>query len=1508
MGLKAYMFNLPDYIIYEQIYENDKIEGIVSLKRYIRDCSISIHKFLEVAAGLTEVLIRIHQKGIIHGNLKPDNILINPNTGKVYITDFSNAVLLDEKNKNTRLPGSPSGTLEYMSPEQTGRLNTGIDCRSDLYSLGVILYETITGCLPLQAESPAGWINAHITQKPQPPDKNNPDIPPVISLIIMKLLSKAVEERYQSAYGLLRDLKECQRLLNHTGKIEHFSIGQADALYLFRLPGKFYGREEEKKILKDSFNSAHEGKTVTVLVNGYPGIGKTMLINESLKSISQGKGFFLTGKFDQLKKNIPYAPLADAFGNLVRQLMTENREELERWKKKILYSLGRNAAVITGIIPELEYIVGKQPPVDELPPKEAENRFLMVFRDFIGVFALKGHPLVLFMDDLQWADSTCIHLLKYLTRDANLHSLLFIGSFRDNEINAGHPLKEMTEETYNEQTDMKHIYLMPLKWNDACKLVAETVHTSPENAADLSEVLYRKSGGNPFFLGQMLMLIHNEGHIYFDMQEGCWKWELETIKKLQPGEDVLELLIKKIQNLPEETCEIMKIAACIGNRFDLKTLAFVYGKPPEETTSFLVQPLLERLIVTLESENIGLHPEYKNLKHSVFEFLHDGVQQAVYSLIPENEKKEKHLLIGRLFMQNTDPGNLDEKILPTMDHFNRSLELITHPEERIKLAEYNLMAGRKVKASAAYASALKYFRYGKVLLTEYSWEHAYSLSYDLHLELAQAEYLSSNVKTAEELFDTLLEKSGTELERAGIYSLKIILYAGAGKYDESVRTGIRVLKNLGVKLPLNPAKLDYAKELLLFKWHMRNKKIEELLCLPEMEDPVHKKIAELLARMCSVTMNSHPDLHGFIILKTGNYAASYGNSEITSVGYLGYSITAGNILGDYKAGSRYGEVCIRLIEKYDRSFSKCIIYFVIGAFVSHWTSHASLSLDCFKKSIQSAMEAGDVLIMGYAHCLLLETRYLIGAALTEIEDEIREKQIIAKRLKHDSLAVNVAIYQKLISALKGGDEDSSLSGAEFEEDELLQLVKNDKPSLATLYLYRMLLYYMAGNYRKALSAAQLIEPLAEALIGFMTSAEYNFYYSLSITALYRELPLKERKCFKKVLKKNQRQMKKWSEACKENFEHKFLLVEAETARFKSKEMEAMILYDRAILSAEENSYIQNEALANELAAGFYLSKGLTKIAKTYMIDACSGYDRWGASAKAKELKSRYYELLGGTDSKNQNNDAKEGPENTSIIPTPSYMQTPGNMDMYFIDKAIESISMETDINKLLESFLSLAAQSIGADRGYLILEKNGELFIEAIKDNNTGSLTVQAIPVEDNDKLSKAVVRYVARASETVVLNCEDQIGIFASDPYISQSNAKSIACVPLLLQRIPFGLLYFENSFISGIFAPGRLEFLKLLSLQIAYVKKLQQYLETDKEEKNVEEGLYLVDPLTEREAEVLNLIAEGMSNKEISDSLKISINTVKVYIKNIYEKLKVNRRVQVVTKAKELKLLKKN
>lgn len=1078
-------------------------------------------------------------------------------------------------------------------------------------------------------------------------------------------------------------------------------------------------------------------------------------------------------------------------------------------------------------------------------------------------------------------------LFTYLAGNGDLGALLLVGAFRDNELDEKHPLQECKEGV--------RLLLKPWKREHVTDFVAETFAVDKEEVEQLAEMLFRKTAGNPFFLSQLLQLIYTEGLIYFDPEEARWQWQLEAIQQRRPENDVLLLFLDKLQNLPAETLALMKWAACIGSRFSLAMLSAVSGIAEEEA-AFLLQPALDDGLI-LETEG-------------QVEFLHDWVQQALYSLLSEEERQHKHLAIGRRLLAQSTGDKLGELVLPMMDHFNRSLTLIEGPEERIKLAEYNLLAGRKAKTAAAYASALSYFRSGTSLLPPDAWTRYYSLSYDLHLERAQAELLTGHVAEAEQLFDLVLAKTKTELERAQVASLQIILYGGIGEYAKAVRTGIEALGRLGIKVPFKPTKKDYAKELALFLWHMRRRKTAELVALPEVTDPRQRVISELLARLCSVTMASYPDLHGLVILKTGNYTARHGNTAMSSVGYLGYSITAGIILGNYPLGEELCRVAIALADKYGNSASSSIIYFVAGALISHWTRPAREGLAYLEEAVRHGVEAGDVLIMGYAQVLLLEMPYWMGLPLEEFKQLVHRKGRIARQLKHDNLLNNVALYEKLVSLLQEREEGETPPGikaARWQESGVREIVQKDGASLGTYHILDLYLNYLAGNYAAALQAAEQVYPFMGSIQGFLISAEFVFYHSLAIAACFRELPACERRRYRRIFRKNLRQVEKWASFCPENFAHKHWLLAAEKARLEGRVEEAMGLYDRAAQSAQENGYRQNQALACELAAKFYLSLGLKRVAGAYMEDAFRGYCRWGAFAKADQLAACYPDLLAGA--RRPGETLEEAPaavrEGVAGLVMPGAGEITAGMGMLQLAGEAAAAAGEAGIQKLFAAFLAYAMKVLGADKGYLIMEKSDELFVELARENHRELPAEQAVPLEEFPLLPKAVIRYVARTLKTVAFNHREQWGIFAVDPYLAEYNPKSVVCLPLLFQGIPYGVAYFENSILPGVFGEEQLEAVKLMAAQMAYVNQVKSYLMHRGERLQKKGNGQLVEPLSERELEVLRLIAAGLSNKEIAERLDMTVNTAKTHIRNIYGKLQVNRRVQAVEKAKQMHIL---
>lgn len=1481
-------------------------EGAVSLREKLRESGpFDTGRFLTIAVQLTSIIAEIHRNGIIHLDVHPGHILVSPDCRKVWLTDFGNAVSLapDGGQAIVRYP-RPSGSPAYMSPEQTGRLSAAPGGRSDLYALGVVFYEMLTGAFPLQGENAANWAYVHLARPPQPPRAIAPDLPPVLSAIMMKLLNKDPEERYQSACGLLHDLEECGRQWRETGMIGTFPVGRIDDASRFRFPDAFFGREREIGLLREAYERVRDGGTEIVFVSGEAGIGKTSLILASLKDQAESQGFFVTGKADQLRANIPYAPFAQAFGRLVRQLLTEDGDKLEWWKRRIRDALGRNGTVVLEIVPELEWLIGRQPPVEPAPPQEAEYRVQRVFTAFVRQLTRASHPLVLFLDDLQWADDASIRLLQALARNTQRSPLLIVGAFRNGELRDGHPLRELAADAGSVNIDLR-----ALERSEAARFVAETLRVPPEQTASLAESLYHRSAGNPFFLRQLLALLHDEGTLFFDLREGRWMWDERAFGYLHGTEDVTALIRIKIRRLTEDSRELLKLISCLGSRFHLRTVAALLGKSEEETAGAMMPLVAEGLVTAAEHGSAVREPSDGGQNNIEYTFLHDHIQHAVYELIDEREKKERHLHIGSALLGERSGRPLAERLMTMVDHFNRGAELVRSRRMRVRLARLNLLAGRKAKASAAYASALGYFRSGMDLLPEDAWQSHHHLGFHLGLELAQAEFLCAETDKAEARFDVLLTQARTELERADVYGAKVMLYAGVGKYREAVHTGRLALRRLGMHLPLHPGKWDYMKELLRYKWLMRGRKIEELAELSEMRDAERRKIMELSTRLSYVCMVSHPDLFGLIILKNGNYALRHGISEMSPAGFIGYGLTEGNMLGNFGRGERFSEVCVRMAEQYGGNAIKSIIYFVTGSLLAHWTRPVSHGLDYLNRALEYGQETGEVVIIGYAHCMLLEHRYLSGSPLAGLDGEIRHKRQVAESIRHDNLAVNTNIYGCVVDALLGLRPDSLESGArQLEQDEPLYAAQNDNTVLATSWFCRMMLYYLMDEPEKALDMANRIRPMLGNMNGLLITADYTLLHSLAICAAFGRLsPAKRFRC-RLQLARNERKLRKWASSCVANFGHKALLAAAETARLSGGDAAAMRLYDEAIASARAHGFLQYEALANLLAAKFYQGLGRSRIADLYLRETCRLWREWGAHALANRLGERYPDLAMESGSYPGQRRAADVPEWKPGLPPEGGADSDPDWDDYFVEQALEIMASESDNNRLLEKLLAIVLQSFGADRGGLIIEKNGELYVEALMDLSSGTTVIETIALGQAQELAKSVIHYVARTSEAVIINRGDPGGIFAGDPHLAESGPKSVACIPLLLQGVPFGVLYLENNLLSGLFDSRRLKVFHLLSAQLAYVKKVQALLEEDDVRNRTGDEAKPIRPvesLTDREREVLQLMGSGLSNKEISEKLEMSVNTVKTHIKNIYGKLEVSRRVQAVQKAKELRLL---
>ncbi|HBB30335.1 MAG TPA: serine/threonine protein kinase [Cyanobacteria bacterium UBA8803] len=1387
--------------------------------------SHSLKEFLAIAIQIVTVLEGLYRNRVIHKDIKPHNILINPQTREVKIIDFSIASLLPRENQEITNPNTLEGTLAYISPEQTGRMNRAIDYRTDFYSLGVTFYELLTGQLPFVSADPMELVHCHIARQPAPAIAINPAIPQVLNDIVMKLMAKTAEERYQTAFGLKQDLQRCLTDYSATNSIAPFELGSRDISERFAIPEKLYGRETEVATLLAAFDRVSAGSTEMMLVAGFSGIGKTAAVNEVHKPIVRQRGYFIKGKFDQFKRDIPFSALVQAFQNLMRQLCTESATAVQKWQAKILAALGDNGQVIIDVIPELELLIGKQPPVPELEGSAAQNRFNLLFQKFIRIFTNVEHPLVIFLDDLQWADSASLNLMKLLMSETSSGYLLLIGAYRDNEVSAAHPLMRILDEIKKTKATVNQIILTPLDRTSLNCLIADTLSCPLERAIPLTEIVLTKTKGNPFFTNQFLKALHEAELISFDFNSGYWQCDIANVRAIAASDDVVEFMATQLQKLPATTQTVLKLAACIGNQFDLATLAIVYEKSPAETAAELWQALQEGLIIPVNEiykffqSPLPSTSVTKSAATVPYKFLHDRVQQAAYSLIPESQKQSTHLKIGQLLLSTTPLEQQEEKIFDIVNQLNMGAKLINQQTQRDELVQLNLRAGRKALAATASAAAKQYLTVGIELLVPDSWQTQYELTLELYSRAAEAAYLSTDFEQMEKWATVVLQQAKTLLDRVKVYEVKIQTCMAQGKQLEAVRIGLQVLELLGVNLPESPTPLDIQQGLAETAAALAGKAIADLINLPPMTDACKLAAMHMLSSLFSPIYVAAPALLPLIPCQQVNLSIAYGNSPFSAFGYANYAAILNAIVQDIPQAYQFGQLALNLVAGLNTKEIKSKTLDQVAAFTLHWQTHLKETFPLLQQAYQSGVENGDLEFASYSAMNWCHYSYFSGLELTALEREITTYNQALAHLKQEAvLNYNQIFHQAVLNLIFSTKNPGCLLGEAYNEAEMFPLhqTANDRLGLHYFYLQKLILSYLFGDYPQARENATQGVLYLDGATGLFSGTVFHLYDSLTALALYPDVDKSEQDALLDRVSQNQEKMRKWADHAPMNHLHKFYLVEAERHRVLGSYIEAMTYYDRAITTAKENGYINEEALAEELAAKFYLTWGKEKIGQVYLTDAYYAYVRWGATAKVKDLGERYPQLLAPI--LDQEKNLHPGQRIVTTIEgtvTATTTTSAQFLDLATVIKASQALSEEIHLDKLLANLMQVAIANTGAEKLYLLMPEDGRWIVEAQCIDQQSQLPFSPVPYSQAIPLS--LINYVERTQETLVINDATMQTTFAADPYIIQNQPKSVLCTPIIHQGNLMGILYLENNLIAGAFTSARLEVLKILSSQAA-------------------------------------------------------------------------------------------
>ncbi|HEY9834436.1 MAG TPA: AAA family ATPase [Stenomitos sp.] len=1423
-------------------------------------------EFLPLAIQITQTLEGLYQNRVIHKDIKPQNILINPETKQIKIIDFSISSLLPRENLVLQNPNGLEGTLAYMSPEQTGRMNRGIDYRTDFYSLGVTFYQLLTGQLPFWSPDPMELVHCHIAKIAIPPIEVNPAIPEMVNNIVLKLMAKTPEDRYQSAYGISQDLEICWQQWQTQKTIAFFALAKRDICDRFVIPEKLYGRETEVATLLAAFDRVAKGTTEMMLVSGFSGIGKTAVVNEIHKPIIRQRGYFIAGKFDQFKRNIPFSALVQAFQNLMQQLLAETDAQLHQWKVKILTALGENAQVIVDVIPELERIIGKQLPVPELSGSAAQNRFNLLLQKFIAVFTNQDYlspashypithtPLVIFLDDLQWADSASLRLIQLLMSQSHSSYLLLVGAYRDNEVNFAHPLRvtldeirKANQDNLNSYSRVNHITLTPLDQPNLNRLIADTLSCPLERAMPLTELVAQKTQGNPFFTNQFLKFLYEDGLIAFDFASKYWQCDMAKLRSITASEDVVEFMSNQLKKLPLKTQNVLKLAACIGNSFDLNTLSVVYKKSPLETATDLWTAMQEGVIIPISEVYKFFQSEDHQQESTLlpitdyplptYKFLHDRVQQAAYSLIPPDQKQSTHLKIGQRLLHNTSEAEREEKIFEIVNPLNYGRELICDRHEREELARLNLIAGRKALSATAYAAAGGYFTVGRELLASNCWQIQYELALALYVAAAEAAYLNTDFQQMQELADVVLHHARTLLDKVKVYEVQLAACTAQVKPKQAVEMGLQVLNLLNINFPKQPSSLDIQQKLQETASLLRGRNIQDLIHLPEMVAPDKRVGLRILSSLVSPAYITAPALLPLIVLEMIHLSIHNGNAPLSAFAYSLYGLILSGVLLEIELGDEFGKLALHLVDRLNANSLKTKVFYTVAAHILYSKYHIKNCLPLLQEGYSRGLETGE-LECGYSAKEKSQISYFMGMELTELEQEIASfSQSLIQLRQEAALNYNQIIHQAVLNLLGRSETPCLLIGEAYNEQTMLPFHQNanDRNGLHYFHFHKLIICYLFGEVQQALDNAMQAEQYLDGVMGMLNVPLFYFYDSLVRLAVYPDSLASEQEEHLVKINSNQEKMKLWAHHAPMNFLHKFYLVEAEKLRVSHQNFEAIDFYDRAINLAQEYEYINEEALAHELAAKFYLGWGKQTIAQAYMIHAYYAYARWGAKAKVHELEKHYSQLLAPLfQSENVGNRISGTLSHlTTDTVSSSSADVSQSLDLSSVLKASQAISGEIVLEQLLSTLMQVIIENAGAQKGVLILHKEGRLVIEVVAQSSPSEVRVlPSIPVESSQEIPIRAINYVQHTTETLVLDNATSQANLAAEPYIIKHQIKSLLCTPIIHQSKLIGILYLENNLMTGAFTRNRIEILRLLCSQAAIslenaglYQKSQQY-----------------------------------------------------------------------------------
>ncbi|HEU4845872.1 MAG TPA: diguanylate cyclase [Burkholderiaceae bacterium] len=1395
--------------------------GATALSVLLRDRAavqqpgLALEDFFAIALQLCAALDAVHGQGIIHNDITPANLVWNGARRQLQLIDFGIAGELAQEVQGIVHPYALEGTLPYMAPERTGRMNRRVDYRADYYGLGATWYELLTGQPPFAGADAMELVHCHIAREP---DWSHPALaggPAGLTDILRRLLAKNAEQRYQTLHALALDVQACRA---GAGGTVLPLAGLADRHRPFNVSQRLYGRERETAALLAAFERSAGGTSELLLVAGPAGSGKSAVVDEVQPAIVARRGCFLSGKFDQYRRDVPYAPLIQAFQELLRQLLSEPEPDLRRWGERLRAALGDSLGVLAPLIAELALVAG---PADAdagaaLAPDQAQARLDRAFYRLLQVFATADHPLVLFLDDLQWADPPTLRLMELFLRERGQGHMLLIGACRDNEVTPAHPLAGLCERLHRHGARVTRLALAPLDEADVTRLVADSLHVPAEAAVPLARLCQCKTGGNPFFLNQFLHAIHDAGQLHYQPAQDCWHWDLAVLEQAAYTDNVVDLLVEKIRRLPPATQQLLQLAAAVGNQFRLDTLAVLVDAAPARAQQTLWPALQAGLIQPRDLRYKYLDPDATGTDVS-YRFLHDRVQQAAYALVDAAARAALHLRIGRLLLAHADEQRLEEELFAIVEQYNAGRALVEDGQERLQLARLNCRAGIKARRSAAFQATLDHMAAGLALLPEQAWQSHGALWLELQLGAAEAAYLCGQFERAEAIYPLLMARCQGPLDQVRCVAVQAHQYQLQGRLQDAIAVLRAGLALLGMPIAHDAAELTARSDALYgeIERHPLARDLQALLAAAELEDgPALAAMQMMQSMWMAAYYAGQQELSVHMVLSMTRLSMQQGTSDFSAVAYVGHALMLALRTGDMDLAYRFGEMALALARRRANLQTRTLTGLMFAALCNHWIRSLRSSDALYDEAFGWALDIADYVQVGVVAAVRATDRLILGDYLPELKLSIAHDLLLMRSNGQQAMAdCCVAAAVQPIKCLMG----QTPAGGSYDDDGF-----NEARFLARYGESRLFrAYFLQGKIRNAWlfdgadgeALAGQLELVAQMMRGQAKVPDATFYAALIwIRALRRDPHRADADAIGARIAALQDSLARWAALGPALFVARHCLVLAELARSEQDLARATQHYQRGMDAAA--GCVPLQALGNELCGECWLEQGHPRVAAVYLSDALARYRQWGADGKASELSARHGAML-----------AMPALAGTAArAPSMPGWSTRGRgganaeLDLMTLLKAAQALSHEIGLGNVLRRLIAIVCENSGAQVARLLLRGQAAWQLEAEAVDGVTAV-LQARPVDfdaaSDPQFPLSLLRYVMRAGVEVIEDNLAGSARFAADPYGRQPGPRSVMCLPIRQAGRLDGILYLENRLAEGTFTAARVEFLRILCAQ---------------------------------------------------------------------------------------------